>query len=549
MTLLGCAASPASSERESSTRISSGAQLFEGMGDFHRPVTTSSEEAQAYLDQGMIWAQAFNYDEAIRSFEAAARLDPRCAMAWWGVSYCEGPSYNHPVMDEARQQASWDALQKAVARIDDTTALERGLIEAMARRYESPFPEDRKHLDEAYAEAMGELWQSHPTDAYVGMLYAESMMILKPWKLYNLEREPVEGTEKIVSVLQRVLEIEPHLPGACHLLIHAVEQGETPELALPAADRLSKLVPGSGHLLHMPSHIYIRTNLWSRSIEQNARAMDADVRYRQRSPEQFVQYLYQVHNNHIRAYSCMMVGREQEALAASRRMWTDIPAELLEDLGPLIDRWMCSVYDVQKRFGRWDDLLAEPAPPAHMPVTSAYWRAHRAVAYAAKKDFNSAQREFEAYQQIQDNLPADRLAPGRTVEAVEERLEVIRHFVPGEIALQRGDLGLAIEHLEKSVAAEDKLGFSGEPPDYLQPIRHTLGAVYLKAGKAAEAEQAFREDLQEYPGNGWSLYGLSRALQEQGKAVEAGQVEEQLRQAWAAADEPLSTSCRCIPRI
>ena len=525
------------------------AQLFDGMGDYHYDFTTSSPEAASFLDQGMIWLQAFNHDEATRCFLRAAELDPGCAMAWWGVAYAQGPAYNHSKMSLGRQRASWDALQKALARIDDESPVERALIEALSLRYADPYPEDHAPLDRAYADAMGKVWERFPDDATVGMLYAESRMVLRPWALYNADREPAEGTAEIEALLTRVLELDPDLPGACHLYIHCVELSKTPERGLVVADRLSSEVPISGHLLHMPSHIYTRTGDWDRAIEQNELAMEADVRYRARSPDHVIQHMYQVHNNHIRAYGAMMSGREAEALMASRRMWEDIPEERLEAVAPHIDAWMCSAYDTHKRFGRWDALLAEPAPPDFMPFTLATWHAHRAIAYAAKKDFAGAERELASFQHVRDHIDPAHLGADFTVKTAQGRLGVIEHFVPGEIALQQGDLERAIEHLEKAVVEEDKLGYSGEPPDYLQPIRHTLGAVYLRAGRLKDAEAAYRYDLEEFPENGWSLYGLGRVLRAQGRTAEAEQVEAEFERAWALADAPITTSCECVPEL
>ncbi|HXV74974.1 MAG TPA: tetratricopeptide repeat protein [Candidatus Polarisedimenticolaceae bacterium] len=527
-----------------------GAQLFEGLGTYHREFTTVSDEARQYLDQGMVWLQAFNYDEAERSFREAARLDPGCAMAWWGVAYAAGPSYNHAQMSDQRAETCHEAIQNARARIENTSPVERALIEALSERYEMPYPiEDDSRLDQAYADAMAKVWDQFSDDADVGMLYAEALMVRTPWALYNIDREPAEDTPMIEALLERVLELNPNHAGAAHLYIHAVELSESPERGLVVADRLSTLVPLSGHLLHMPSHIYTRTGDWHRAIEQNALAMEADVEYRAKSPDQLVQHMYMVHNNHIRAYGAMMVGREAEALEASRRMWSQIPADLLEEVAHEVDAWMCSVYDVYKRFGRWDEMLAEPAPPDYMPFTLATWHAHRAISYAAKREFDAAKREFTAYRRVRDNIRPEHLSNSYSVKAARGRLKVIEHFVPGEIALQQGKLRTAIRHLERARIAEDKLGYSGEPPDYLQPIRHTLGAVYMMAGHLDKAEKAYREDLAEFPANGWSLYGLSRVLRRQGRTEDAEQLEEEFRQAWAEADGPITTSCRCIPRI
>ena len=530
---------------------SKGAQLFEGLGDYHRDFTTRSDEARPYLDQGMVWLQAFNYDEAERSFREAARLDSDCAMAWWGVAYAAAPSYNHSQMNGRRVEIFQEALNRAQERIDNTSPVERALIEALSKRDETPYPVfgDDSHLDQAYADAMADVWERFPEDADVGALYAEALMVRTPWALYDIDREPAEDTPMIEALLEEVLELDPNQAGAAHLYIHAVELSKTPERGLLVADRLSTLVPLSGHLLHMPSHIYTRTGDWERAIEQNALAMEADERYRAKSPEQFTQHMYMAHNNHIRAYGAMMIGREAEALEASQRMWSQIPEDMLDEVATEVDAWMCSLYDVYKRFGRWDKMLAEPAPPEYLPFTLATWHAHRAISYAAKKEFDAAEQEFRAYRRVRDNIRQEHLSNYYSVKAARGRMRVIDHFVPAEIALQKGKLRKAIRHLERAKIAEDKLGYSGEPPDYLQPIRHTLGAVYLKAGRLDEAEKAYREDLAEFPENGWSLYGLSRVLHAQGRTAEAGQAEEEYRVAWADADEPIDTSCECVPAL
>jgi tetratricopeptide (TPR) repeat protein len=521
-------------------------RLFEGMGAHKRTITTRSPQAQTYFNQGLNWIYAFNHDEAVRSFTKAAQLDPDCAMAWWGVAYAQGPNYNDPVMTEDRNAAAWAALQNAQARIDNTTPVERALIEALAHRYESPAPEDRKHLNKAFAEAMGKAWAYHPEDSDVGTLYAESLMVQYPWKLYTPEGQPArEDTNTIVAVLEQVLETDPHNPGANHLYIHAIEPSDDKKRAIPAADRLSDLVPGAGHLQHMPSHIYVQVGMWDRSIEQNAKAMEADDRYRVLSPKQIVQHGYMTHNAHMLAFSAMMIGRERQAMAAARDMWNDLPDSIIRVAGPYFDPVMCSIYDVQKRFGRWDDLLAEPAPPKYLPITTAVWRAHRAIAYAAKKDFDNAKREQTAFRKAMQAIPVtpmwDTFGPPVKILLVSEL------FISGEIALQKGEWDEAANLLEEAAVIEDTLGY-GEPPHWLQPVRHTLGAVYLESGRYADAERVYREDLAKWPGNGWSLYGLARALEEQGKTDEALAVKQEYDRVWAGADEPTTTSCKCIPK-
>lgn len=522
------------------------ARLFEGMGPHVRQITTDSAEAQRWFNHGLAWKYAFNHAEAMRCFRQAAELDDHCAMAWWGISLAAGPEYNDPVMTPDRTATAWDGLQKALSRIDDrTTPVERALIEALKARYAKmePDSEGRARLNEAYAAAMRHVWQTYPNDADVGALFAEALMVVRPWQLYAIEDgTPHADTPEIVRTLTRVVAIEPEHPGALHLYIHAVEPSRDPGMALFAADRLCDLVPASGHLLHMPCHIYVQTGNWDRAIVQSEKAMRADDRYDVLTQVPDGQYLYIVHNSHMLAFAAMMIGREREAMTCAREMWADVPEDALPRVGPVFDMWMCSVYDVQKRFGRWDDIIAEPAPPKFLPITQARWRAARAVAYAAKKDFEMAQEEYGKFKAATSAIPKD--VPWG-YERVMRALKVSDYFIPGEIALQHGDWARAAELLEKAAAAEDILTYD-EPPEWLQPVRHTLGAVYLKAGKFAQAEQAYREDLADWPENGWSLFGLSRALEEQGKSREAAQISAHYRQVWARADEMTTTSCKCI---
>ena len=489
---------------------------------------------------------SFNHDEAVRSFTKATELDPECAMAWWGVATAQGPNYNDPIMTEDRSIAAWEALQNALARIENTSPVEHALIEALTRRYENPAPKDRKQLEKSFSDAMAKVWAYYPDDSDVGTLYAESLMVQYPWKLYKSDQQPArEDTLKIVAVLEQVLEMDPRNPGANHLYIHAIEPSDDKKRAIPAADRLSDLVPSSGHLRHMPSHIYVQVGMWERSMEQNAKAMDRDDHYRVLSPEQGRQLGYMMHNSHMFAFSAMMIGREREAMAAARDMWDDLKEEDLRKVGPFLDSWMCSIYDVQKRFGRWDELLAEPAPPKYLPITTAVWRAHRAIAYAAKKDFENAEREQMAFRTAMKEIPS--IPARKTFGTAVKFLLVSELFISGEIALQKGDLEEAASLLEEAAAIEDTLGY-GEPPMWLQPVRHTLGAVYLKNGRYADAERAYREDLAKWPGNGWSLYGLYRALDRQGKTQDALAVKRGYDRVWALADEPTTTSCKCISK-
>lgn len=515
--------------------------MFEGMGNHTRKISTKSEATQAYFDQALTWAFAFNHDEAIRSLMHAARQDPECPMTWWGIAYCEGPNYNSPITPE-RSKAAFYAIENAKSRIKNASDVERALIEALAKRYTFPAAANRQPLDQAYAAAMSKVWKAFPQDADVGTLYAESLMMLRPWELYTTDGEPVENTDKIVSTLESVLKLQPDHPGANHLYVHAMEPSRTPERALKAAHALDNLIPASGHLLHMPSHIYVRTGLWNEAIEQNVKALDADQKYLKLSPEQGMQYIYMIHNSHMLAYAAMMSGREKEAMSAARHMWEQTPDSVIAKIGPVFDRWMCSVYDVQKRFGRWDEIIAEPAPPATLPVTTAIWRAHRAVAFAAKKDFANAEIEYTAFRNARSAIPMAVLEMG----GMDDRfLQVSDLFIRGEIALQKEKWDLATELLTDAATIESTLAY-GEPPQWLQPIRHTLGAVYLATNQHAKAEQCYREDLEKWPNNGWSLLGLSKALKGLGKTKAADRAFANYEKHWSKADKPISTSCQCL---
>ena len=526
------------------------AQMFEGLGSHARPVTTSSSEAQRYFDQGLNWLYAFNHGEAIRSFSKAAELDPGCAMAWWGIALCEGPNYNDTFMTPERNSASWGAIQKALACLESATPAEAALIEALATRYTDPAPDDRAGLDEVYANAMADVYAKYPDDSDIGTLYADAMMVRMPWKLYDLEFKPAEDTPRILEVLEVAMARAPKNPGPKHLYIHATEPSEDPTRGLRAADELRDLAPAAGHLQHMPSHTYVKTGHWDKAVVQNGKAMRADDEYRIKSPEQTIQHGYMAHNTHMLAFAAMMSGREKEAMAAARELWSDLPGPLLKDAGPFLDNLMCTVYDVQKRFGRWDDLLAEPAPPKFLPMTNAVWRAHRSIAYAAKQEFESAEREYEAFKKARKNVPAnedEEVDPLVGTNSIEIILEISNLFVPAEIHLQKGEFGEAARLLEEAAELEDTLAY-GEPPQWLQPVRHTLGVVYLQAGRNADAERVYREDLRKWPNNGWSLYGLSQALERQGKEEDARRTLTQYEKHWSTADAAITTSCICVPK-
>ena len=521
--------------------LGGGGQLFDNMGSYYRPVTTDSRLAQKYFNQGLKWIYGFNHDEAVRAFTKATELDPSCAMAWWGIAYAQGPNYNASKMNAARAEAAWEATQKAVAALDNETQVEKDLVTMLLTRYTDPSVNyegkpNHKQLCERAADFMASLWEKYPEDPDVGTLYADAMMVKNPWRLYKPDNTPArDETLTIVKTLESVFEIEPHHPGANHLYIHAVESSANKARAIPAADRLSTAVPAAGHLVHMPSHLYVQVGMWDRAVEQNVLAMQADREFLERSPTHFRQHGYIAHNGHMLAFAAMMNGQEERAMQGARGVW-DLPAEVFDTMGVRYDRAHCAVYEVMRRFGRWDEILAEPAPPEKLVKTTAVWRGCRAVAYAAKKDFDKAKEEHAAFREILAKRKNDKF------------MLLTDHFISAEIALQQEQWDLAIEELSKAMKYEDELRYS-EPPIWVQPVRHTLGAVYLKAERYADAERVYREDLERWPGNGWSLFGLARSLEGQDKWDLAKTVRAKFEAAWAKADNPLETSCKCIPKL
>ena len=516
--------------------------LFDGLGDHHRKITTASPQAQRYFDQGLTWAFAFNHDEAIRSFKEAARLDPGCAMAYWGIALCNGPHINNPAMTPKQSAAAWDALQKALELKDKSSRTERALIEALAHRYDLPAPPDRKPFDEAYAEAMGQVWITNRSDADVGALYAEARMDLRPWDLWTHDGKPQPGTEEIIAVLDHVLSTDPDHPGVNHLYIHAVEASPSPSRALAAADRLRNAVPASGHLMHMPSHIDVLTGAWDKAARQNELAIAADRKYRKQVPKQGFYRVYMAHNQHMLAFACMMQGRSKDAIRAAREMVAGVPADYAKENAALVDGYMGAPYDALKRFGRWDEILREPPPPAYLPITTAMWRFNRGVSYAAKGQLAQAEREQLAFKQAVAKVPPDAVM---AINPAHKILSIADHMLAGEIAIARKDLDKAIAELTEAVALEDQLAYM-EPPEWVQPVRHTLGAVLLSAARYDEADRVYRADLQEWPNNGWSLYGLSKALRAQGRTAEADKIQKQFQAVWAGADIKIDSSCLCV---
>ncbi|MGB1124714.1 MAG: tetratricopeptide repeat protein [Phycisphaeraceae bacterium] len=555
--LVGCVSNEpiVRGDKDSAYGIGGKAQLFPDMGAYTRPVTTDSEKAQRYFDQGLKFIYGFNHDEAVRSFAAATELDPGCAMAWWGIAYAQGPNYNASGMNAAREAAAWQAIQRAIAELDNESDAEKALIRASVNRYSEPVTLDESLSAEEkkkaqakinkakgqrkakFADAMAHVLKDHPGDPDIGTLYADALMVKNPWRLHKPDGSVQrEETTTIIGIIEHVLAIDPDHPGATHMYIHAVEASSDKARAIPAADALSTAVPFSGHLTHMPSHLYVQVGMWDRAVEQNLLAIKSDARYLKKSPAQYRMHGYIAHNGHMLAFAGMMSGRERDAMKGAMFSRQSIPDDLMATMGKRYDRAFCAKFDVMKRFGRWDDILKEPAPPEMLQRTTAVWRTCRAVAYAAKKDFENAKIEHEAFKELLAKKKNDAF------------MQLNDKFIAAEIALHQEDWNTAIKLLEEAVPLEDKARYS-EPPLYLQPIRHTLGAVYFRAERYADAERVYREDLEKWPGNGWSLYGLAHSLNRQGKTGQADEAFAAHEAAWKNADKPLRTTCECIPKL
>ena len=520
---------------------------FAGLGAHHRVVDTDSPEAQSFFDQGLAFLYAFNHDEAIRSFQRAAELDPGCAMARWGIAYGNGPHINNPAVPPHREAAAFAAASEALrlaASLEDGP--DRALIEAVAVRYASPQPADRAPLDQAFADAMAAAYGRFRDDGDVGALYAESLMDLHPWDLWTQAGEPKEWTPQIVGVVEEVLARHPRHPLALHLYIHAVEASDDPGRADTAADTLRDLTPGLGHLVHMPSHIDVRRGRWEQAIEANTRAIEADRAYRELAPAPPDFYrLYISHNRHMKAYAAMMIGRSEIALTTIRDMVADIPEDWLRANASWADGFIAMPYEVMLRFGRWQEILAEPEPPSSIPLTRSLHFAARAVALAALGRPEEARAEQRAFLAARTAVAEDATFGNNRAHDI---LNVADRLVEGEILYREGRKGEGIAALYEATAREDQLRYD-EPPDWIQPVRHALGATLLMEGRHADAEAVYREDLVRLPGNGWSLYGLGRALRLQGRTAEAEQIEAQFAKAWEGADTTLRSSCFCQPGV
>lgn len=511
------------------------------IGVVHRSVTTDVPECQLWFDRGLGLCFGFNHEEAILCFEKAAEADPGCAMAYWGKAYALGPNYNMPVIEDSANDAAVDAIAMAVAALDDETDAERALVEATRARYALPAPADRSELDQAYAVAMRKVRARFPDDADIAGLTAEAVMQLRPWGMWSPEGVPAPELPEIRSILEDGLERWPSHPVICHLYIHAMEAGPEVEKAVPAARTLEDLTPGLGHLVHMPSHIYVWTGRYDDVIRTNVEACavdDAFVAHRGR--ENFFT-AYRIHNYHFVAYGGMWEGRRELALEYSRAIPGEIPASLVQAYPDVFEIFIATPYHVQVRFGLWDEILAEPEPASELLAVRAVHRYARGIAYASLGDVENAEKEYRAFTAARAAVPESRLL---FQNPVVEILAVADKVLAGEIEYRKGNHDRAFALLREAVVLDEKLNYD-EPWGWMEPARHALGALLTEQGRYSEALEVYERNLERYPENGWALHGMAECLRGLGRHDEAKAVDARFEKAWARSDTAIPGSCFC----
>ncbi len=514
------------------------APVLEGIGDHHHPVSTRSERAQYFFDQGLKLTYAFNHQEALRSFKEAVRLDPDCAMAYWGWALVLGPNLNLPMSSEAATQA-YEAVQMALSHRENASSPEKDYIDALAKRYSADPQADRKALDTAYAEAMGRLHARYPGDPDAATLYAAALMNISPWNYWTKEGKPRPNTPEILQALETVMHKDPGHEGALHYYIHAVEPVDA-DRGVQAADRLQGLTPGAGHLVHMPTHIYMQVGRYAESFTLNAQAAKADEDYLIQCRSQGIYPLgYYPHNIHFQVWAALMLGKRSEALVAARKVASKVPQDFTGNDWALFQTFASMPLFTMVRFGQWDSVLAEPKPPAKWHYMTGIWHYARGMAFTHTQQPDSAARELGMIQAIARDAKSKQEMIG--FSDTPALLTIASEVLAGEMAAKQKRFKVAISHLERAVELEDGLLYN-EPTDWYYPVRHTLGAVLLEAGQPEKAEAVYRQDLKRYRDNGYSLYGLWQSVKAQGRNAEAASIETRYRQAWSQADVKLASS-------
>jgi len=507
--------------------------LMQGLSDLHHPVSTNSAEAQRFFDQGLRLVYAFNHEEAAHSFRRAAELDPKLAMAWWGVALAVGPNYNLPV-DPEHEKIAFDAAEKAKSLRGGASASEKDYIAAIAKRFSNDANPDYHKLDIDYSNAMRELSKKYPDDLDAATLFADSMMNLRPWKLWNADGTPAPGTEEIVATLEGVLRRDPNHIGAMHLYIHAVEASPHPERALPQANKIATLAPAAGHLVHMPAHIYERTGNYDGARTHNEAAAKADESYAAATGSQgLYMMMYYSHNLHFGAISASMQGHCEAARQSATRL-ADNLRPMAKEM-PMVEPFLGIPMAVAARCGKWNELIAMTEPPGQSRILKAFWLYGRGLALAATGKTSEAEAFQKQLEAIEKATPRDDVFMPPVQNHTWQIFQIASDVLGARVAAAKGDRQTAIGLLRDAVANQDQLLYD-EPSDWYYPVRESLGGMLLQAGDAKGAEEVFREDLEQNPRNPRSLFGLAEALTRQNRSYDAEWVKAQFQVAWLGAD-------------
>ncbi len=510
--------------------------LVSGLGDLHHPVSTKNPEAQKFFDQGLRFIYAFNHDEAARSFQHAAELDPKLGMAYWGVAEAVGPNYNDPA-DPDRYKHAHEAVQKAVDLSSDAPKNEQAYIQAMAKRFPADPNSDLKKAAEEYRDAMREVMKQFPDDLDAATLFAESGMNLHPWGLWHQDGTPQEGTEEIVATLESVIKRDPNHLGAIHYYIHSVEASNNPDRALAGANKLAQLAPNAGHIVHMPAHIYIRTGDYDAAVKTNQQAAEVDRAYIKATGAQGIYpMMYYSHNLHFVAMCGAMNGRYADARKNADLLVANVGPHV-KDMPPL-EGFMTIPVAVEIRFHHWNEILKMPAPDASMKTATVFWHFGRGLALAGTGKVTEAEAEYKIVSEAEAATPPDVIFQMPINNKAKDIMKIAENVLGAKIAIARKDNEHAVAMLRDAVAIQDKLNY-GEPPDWFYPVRENLGGALLMTGDAAGAEKVFREDLDRNPRNPRSLFGLHQSLLQQKRDYDAGFVQKQFDASWKGGSQAL----------
>ncbi len=509
------------------------ATLMPGLGNAHHPVSTSNPEAQQFFDQGLRLIYDFNHDEAARSFQRATELDPKLAIAYWGVAEAVGPNYNDPASEDRFKQAH-EAIQKAADLSSNASPSERAYIQAMAKRFPADPKADLKQAAEDYHDAMREVSKKYPDDLDAATLFAESGMNLHSWALWHVDGTPEAGTEEIVATLESVIRRDPNHLGAIHYYIHATEASPNPERALAGANRLAALAPNAGHIVHMPAHVYIRTGDYEAAVKTNEQAADVDRAYIKATGAQGIYPLmYYSHNLHFIAMCASMNGNYAEARKNADLLVANVGPHV-KDMPPL-EGFMTIPMAVDVRFHKWNEILALPQPDPAMKITTGFWHFARGMALAGTGKLSEAEAEYKIVSEAEQNTPPDVVFAMPINNKAKDIMKISEDVLGAKIAVARKDNVQAISLLTAAVSIQDTLKY-GEPPDWFFPVRESLGGVLLINRDAPGAEKVFREDLDRNPRNPRSLFGLQEALKAQDRNYDASFVESEFHDSWMGGE-------------